>query len=78
MKISLVCLGQVRILAEGVIEAAPLAADLPPDLSPGLCRRDLRIGRLGRTGPSPWPSCGSHGVPGGGLGGGRRGPLRFS
>src|SRR6266498_1688221 len=32
-----------------------------------LCRRSLRIARLVRTGPTPWPSCGSHCVLGGRL-----------
>src|SRR6266702_3222136 len=39
-----------------------------------LRRRNLRIGRLGRSGPSPWPSCGSHCVLGGRSEGGRSPP----
>src|SRR6266498_2195645 len=54
------------------------ALDRPPS-EPRLCRRrNLRIARLGRTGPSPWPSCGSHRVLGEGSEGGRSPPSEFS
>ncbi len=42
--------------------------------SAGFAGGNLRMARLGRTGPSPWPSCGSHCLLGGGSEGGRSPP----
>ena len=62
MKIPLVSLAQVRILAEGVIEAAPPAADPPPDLRPSrwFTAEQIRKGlpELRRFGLSDLRGCG--------------------
>lgn len=50
MKVPLVSLAQVRILSEGVLEAAPPAADVPPDLRP---RRWFTAEQIRRGLPEP-------------------------
>ncbi len=50
MKIPLVSLAQVRILSEGVVEAAPPAVELPPDLMP---RRPFNDEQIRKGLPEP-------------------------
>ncbi|HEY1271645.1 MAG TPA: NAD-dependent epimerase/dehydratase family protein [Terriglobales bacterium] len=53
MKVPLVARAQVRILAEGVVEAAPLCAALPPDLLPSRRYTSDQIMK-GLPGPGPF------------------------
>src|SRR6266545_4882594 len=48
-----------------------------PGSSAGFAGASFRTARLGRRGPSPAPSCGSHYVLGGGFGRGAKPPSEF-